>query len=101
MGGLADLFREFGQATAMVIVIVAMAWFLLKKTFDTHEKAISMTHEAHEKERILWEKLMEKHFSTQEEAHRFQREEHEKVANLLNDVHTSLIVLVSRHREGD
>lgn len=72
--GMFEAVKVLGLVGASVAFIASISWYLLKKSFDSHEK-----------ERNVWLLVAETHFRNQEKAHEYQRTEHDRIVQSLNE----------------
>ena len=65
-----EAIKAIGLGPFLSVAIMAMAWFILKKTFDNHDK-----------DREIWTGTMQKNFENLNRASDYQRKEHETLIN--------------------
>ena len=70
-----DVMQKLGLPAFLTFVVAAIAWFVLKRTFQQHDS-----------EREIWRELMGVHFEKQSRASDYQRNEHTKILGALENV---------------
>ena len=77
-----EAIKQLGITAFVIVSVLAMCWFLLKKTFDDHKE-----------ERGVWMKMAETHFANQVKASEYQRDEHVEILRSLAQITTQLTSL--------
>ncbi len=92
-----NLLKEFGLGVFLAVSVLGIAWYLLKKTFDTHSEDRKLWWEGINAERAMWTRIYEEHFADQKIGHQKSRDEHDRILQGLNKVNEELRIMNGRH----
>ena len=84
----AEVVKQLGLTAFVIIVILGMFGFVLKKIFDDHKE-----------DRNSWNKMADTHFVNQVKASQYQRNEHVKILKCLTQVLLQLTTINGKDKK--